>query len=116
MRKKMSTPISLRLPDRLEKALRKLSITTDRPRTYLICKAIETYLSEYADYQMALERLRDKSDAIVSSSELKKRLYLLNRIRAEIAIENMAKQARKKALDRLTMEEIDEIIEKSKRK
>ncbi len=70
----MSVAISLRLPAELEKAVRELSRAMDRPKTYLICKAIETYIRDYAEYQIALDRLHDKDDAILSSAELKKRL------------------------------------------
>ena len=70
----MSIAISLRLPGELDKALKRLVHATDRSKTYLICKAVEAYVSEYADYQIALDRLRDKDDGILSSSELKKRL------------------------------------------
>ena len=63
----MSSTVSLRLPDDLVRSLDKLSRSIERPRTYLIKKALETYLVEYADYQIALDRLRDKDDEIVSS-------------------------------------------------
>ncbi len=72
----MSQAISVRLPEELTKALERVAGTVDRPKTYLIRKAIEAYLAEYAEYQIALDRLRDKSDVIISSSELKKRLGL----------------------------------------
>lgn len=70
----MSTLISLRLPDNLLKPLDKLSETAERPRTYLIKKALENYLEEYDDYQIALNRLHDKSDDIISPAELRKKL------------------------------------------
>lgn len=70
----MSTAISLRLPGELNKALKGLAKITDRSRTYIVRKAIESYLEEYADYQIALDRLRDKDDPILTSAELKKRL------------------------------------------
>lgn len=68
--------ISVRLPRALTNGLDRLANLTDRPRSYLIRKALETYLAEYAEYQIALDRLRDKDDAILSSAELKKRLGL----------------------------------------
>jgi predicted DNA-binding protein len=40
----------------------------------LIRKAIESYLAEQADYQIALDRMLDKDDEIISGSELRKRL------------------------------------------
>ncbi len=72
----MSHALSVRLPDNLVKALDHLSQDMDRPKTYVVKKAIENYLAEYADYQIALDRLRDKDDAVISSAELKKRLGL----------------------------------------
>ncbi len=70
------TAISLRLPERLAHDLTKLAVVTDRPKSYLIRKAVETYLAEYADYQVALDRLHDKDDSILSGSELRKNLGL----------------------------------------
>lgn len=70
----MSASVSLRISDATAKALEELARTTDRPKTYFIEKALESYLAEYADYQVALDRLRDKDDPIISSAELKKRL------------------------------------------
>lgn len=76
----MSNSLSVRLPDRTARALEKLSKMTDRPKTYFVEKALESYLAEYADYQIALDRLRDKDDAIISSADLKRRLGRKNRI------------------------------------
>ena len=70
----MVRPISIRLPETLSQELDHLAHATDRTKTYLVRRAIEAYLADYADYQVALDRLRDKDDAIISSAELKKRL------------------------------------------
>lgn len=72
----MSHAISVRLPEDLTRALERVAESIDRPKTYLIRKAVESYLAEYADYQIALDRLRDKEDRIISSAELKKKLGL----------------------------------------
>ena len=72
----MSHSVSVRLPEELVNAIERLAQTTERPKTYLIRKAIEAYLQEYADYQIALDRLRDKDDAILTSAQLKKNLGL----------------------------------------
>lgn len=72
----MSVALSIRLPEPLETAIERLAKTLDRPKTYVVRKALETYVAEYADYQVALGRLRDKDDAILSGAELKKRLGL----------------------------------------
>ena len=70
----MSSPVSVRLADRTARALEALAKATDRPKTYFIEKALESYLAEQAEYQIALDRLRDKDDAIVSSADLRKRI------------------------------------------
>ena len=72
----MSHAISVRLPEELTQALEKVARTIDRPKTYLIRKALENYLVEYADYQIALDRYRDKQDKVVSGAELRKHLGL----------------------------------------
>jgi len=70
----MSVSISVRLPQEIVRALDDLAKTTERPKTFLIRKALESYLAEYADYQIALERLRNKDDAVISGTDLRKRL------------------------------------------
>ena len=66
----ISTSISIRIPDDLAQSLESLADTIDRPKTYVIRKAIEEYLRDYADYLIALERLKDKEDGIVSDGEM----------------------------------------------
>lgn len=68
------TTVSIRLPDELAKTLKGLAFATERSKTFIIRKAIETYVAEYADYQIALDRLNDKDDAVVPSAEFKKQL------------------------------------------
>jgi RHH-type rel operon transcriptional repressor/antitoxin RelB len=70
----MSIPVSVRLSNRTARALEELSKRNDRPKTYFVEKALERYLADYADYQVALDRLRDKDDPIISSAELRKRI------------------------------------------
>jgi RHH-type rel operon transcriptional repressor/antitoxin RelB len=70
----MKTLISLRLPENILKPLDKLSENSERPRTYLIKKALENYLDECQDYQIAMDRLRNKEDEIISPAELRKKL------------------------------------------
>ena len=72
----MTHAISVRLPEELTDGLERVAKAIDRPKTYLIRKAIEAYLAEHADYQIALDRLRDKSDQIITSTDLKKQLGL----------------------------------------
>ena len=74
----MPISVSLRLPDEIHEQLEDIAEDTDRSKSYLIKKAIEQYLEEYADYQTALDRLNDKDDVIISSKELRKRLAARN--------------------------------------
>ena len=70
----MAASMSIRLPENTARALEEVAKATDRPKSYLILKALDAYLAEYADYQIALDRLRDKEDPVISSTELRKRL------------------------------------------
>ena len=70
----MPVSISLRLPEDVHEQLEEIAEDTDRSKSYLIKKAIEQYLDEFADYQLALDRINDKDDKIISSKELRKRL------------------------------------------
>ena len=72
----MVKALSVRLPVELTRALDSVASAVDRPRSYLVRKAVEAYLDEYAEYQIALDRLRDKDDRVISSKELRKRLGL----------------------------------------
>tara|TARA_B100000959_G_C14892869_1_gene587528 strand:+ start:839 stop:1057 length:219 start_codon:yes stop_codon:yes gene_type:complete len=72
----MSTAISIRIPDELAKQLNSVSKETERPRSFVIQKALESYIEDYADLQIALDRLHDKTSPIISSKELKKSLGL----------------------------------------
>ena len=74
----ISTSISIRIPDDLAHSLESLADTIDRPKTYVIRKAIEEYLRDYADYLIALERLKDKEDGIVSDGEMMELLGIQN--------------------------------------
>lgn len=72
----MSNSLSIRIPDEIDSSLKKLCKDLERPKTFIIIKAIENYLREYADYQIALDRFNDKDDEIVSSKEMRKNLGL----------------------------------------
>ncbi len=72
----MSTAISIRIPDELAQQLNNVSKETERPRSFIIQKALESYIEDYADLQIALDRLHDKTDPIIPSKELKKSLGL----------------------------------------
>jgi RHH-type rel operon transcriptional repressor/antitoxin RelB len=66
--------ISLRLPENIVAQLEDVASTIDRSKSFLIKKAIEQYLEEYSDYLIALDRLHDKDDKIITSKEMRKLL------------------------------------------
>lgn len=72
----MSTAISVRIRDDLASKLSEISKETERPKSFHVQKAIETYLSKIADLQIALDRLHDPSDPIVSLEDLRKNVDL----------------------------------------
>ena len=72
----MNTAISVRIPKDLADQLDSIAEETERPRSYIIQKAIESYIEDYADLQVALDRLHDKTDAVISGKELRKSLGL----------------------------------------
>jgi RHH-type rel operon transcriptional repressor/antitoxin RelB len=72
----MSMVFSVRLPEALAKELDQIAAETERPRSFHVHKAVETYVREFADLQVALDRLRDQSDPVVSRRDLRKSLGL----------------------------------------
>ncbi|MDG6909588.1 MAG: ribbon-helix-helix protein, CopG family [Nitrososphaerota archaeon] len=68
----MSEAISVRLPEDVAERLEELAKSLDRPKTYIVTKALKAYLEEYEDYLVALHRLNDKDDRLVSEKELVK--------------------------------------------
>ena len=72
----MSMVFSVRLPEELAKELDQIAAETERPRSFHVHKAVETYVREFADLQIALDRLRDPSDPVVSGRDLRKSVGL----------------------------------------
>jgi RHH-type rel operon transcriptional repressor/antitoxin RelB len=72
----MNTAISIRLPKTLADQIDSIAKETERPRSYIIQKALESYLEDYADLQVALDRLHDRTDPVVSGKDLRKALGL----------------------------------------
>jgi RHH-type transcriptional regulator, rel operon repressor / antitoxin RelB len=67
---------SVRLSPRTAKRLDRLARAIDRPKSQLINKALEEYLEEYEDYLVAIGRLNDKNDRIISGKEMRSKLGL----------------------------------------
>lgn len=72
----MSIAVSIRLPDVIAKELDHLADETERPRSFHIQRALESYIADFADVQVALDRLRDQKDPIMSAREMRKSLGL----------------------------------------
>jgi RHH-type rel operon transcriptional repressor/antitoxin RelB len=72
----MNTAISVRLPKEIADQLDSIARETERPRSYIIQKALEAYIEDFADLQVALDRLHDKTDSVVSGKALRKSLGL----------------------------------------
>ena len=72
----MNTAISVRLPKELADQLDGIAKETERPRSFIIQKALESYIEDFADLQIALDRLHDRNDSVVSGKDLRKSLGL----------------------------------------
>ncbi len=72
----MSKAVSVRIPDKLIEELDSVVKTTERSRSFLIQKALEAYLVEQADLQIALDRLHDTTDSVISLSQMKQELEI----------------------------------------
>ena len=72
----MSMTITVRLPDKIAKELSDIAKLTERPKSFFIQKALENYLREQAELQIALDRLRDINDPIISVDEMRKEVGL----------------------------------------
>jgi RHH-type rel operon transcriptional repressor/antitoxin RelB len=70
----MSATVSIRLPDELTKHLDDIAKETERPRSFHIQKAIEAYIEDFADLRIALDRLRNPKDVVISGRELRQSL------------------------------------------
>ena len=61
----MSKALSVRIPDDLASKLSEIAEETERPKSFHIQKALESYLTELADFQVAYDRLHDSTDPVV---------------------------------------------------
>lgn len=68
------TSFSIDLADDTAATLREIAeVTAETPDT-LIRRAVEELVADYVDGRIALQRLADPSDAVISSAELRRRL------------------------------------------
>jgi predicted transcriptional regulator len=68
----MSAAVSIRIPELLAKRLDRFARKTKEPQSFVIQKVLDNY----SDLQPAMDRLRDKVDAIITSDEMRKSLGL----------------------------------------
>ena len=72
----MSVALSVRLPNRLAAELEEIATATERSKSFVMQKALEAYLMEQADLQVALDRLNDSTDAVISPEAMRAELDL----------------------------------------
>ena len=72
----MSTALSVRISDDLALKLSEIAKETERPKSFHIQKALESYLTEIAELQVAYDRLHDTTDPIISIKDMRKELEL----------------------------------------
>ena len=64
----------LRISEPLARELDEVAKSTERSRSFHIQQALKSYLKEQADLQIALDRLQDSTDPVVSMEDMKKSL------------------------------------------
>jgi RHH-type rel operon transcriptional repressor/antitoxin RelB len=72
----MSKAISVRVPDEIASKLSEIASETERSKSFHVQKALEAYLTELADLQVAYDRLHDTADEVISIEEMRKELEL----------------------------------------
>ncbi len=72
----MGAAISIRLPEPLARRLNDLSEVTERPKSFHVQKALECYFEEFAELRIAMDRLHNPADKVVSSKALRASLGL----------------------------------------
>ncbi len=72
----MSTALSVRISDDLASKLFEIAEETERSKSFHIQKALESYLTELADLQVAYDRLHDTRDPVISIEDMRKELEL----------------------------------------
>lgn len=66
--------ISVKIKENLLKKIYKLSKTTNKNASYYVNKALEDYIDEQEDIKIALKRLNDNRDLLLSPRQMRKSL------------------------------------------
>jgi len=72
----MSQVISIRVDNETAEKLNEIAKETERAKAFHVQKAIQTYIKEYADLQIALDRLHNFDDETISMKEMREMLEL----------------------------------------
>ncbi len=72
----MGKAISVRITDDIASKLSEIAKETERSKSFHVQKALEVYLAGLADLQVAVDRLRDTSDPVVTIDAMRKELEL----------------------------------------
>ena len=74
----MGKTYSIRMPDTMVEKLEQLSKELNRNKSFIIKSALLKYFDEYSDYQIALDRLKNKDDKLVTPEEMRALLDIQN--------------------------------------
>jgi predicted DNA-binding protein len=69
MNKHLTKVLTARIPEEIFLNLNEIAETRNRKRGDIIREALELYLENWADYQIAIDRLKDSSDKIQTEQE-----------------------------------------------
>ena len=72
----MRSTVYIRVPEGLKKLFDDIAKETEMPRSFHIQKALEAYIKDFADLRIAIDRLRNPKDEVISGKELRKTLGL----------------------------------------
>jgi RHH-type transcriptional regulator, rel operon repressor / antitoxin RelB len=72
----MTKALSVRVTDDLDLKLSEIARETERSKSFHVQKALEAYLSEIAELQVAYDRLHDTADPIIAIDDMRKELEL----------------------------------------
>jgi RHH-type transcriptional regulator, rel operon repressor / antitoxin RelB len=72
----MRSTVYIRVPEELTKHLDEIAKETGMPRSFHIQKALEVYIEDFADLRIAIDRLRNPKDEVISGKKLRKTLGL----------------------------------------
>ena len=61
---------AVRLPEAMVGSIDAIAKALDRTESYIIKTAISKFLEDYADYEIALQRLNDPTDKIITIEEM----------------------------------------------